>query len=427
MSTFDMRSIHGCDEWRNNAILTSDKIKPTRKDDQGGPGNASYSKNWSGQEEFFHTFREIGRDHVETRHQQQGPDELGTRHTIARLRRVPDTSRCVRRGHRSCDQKRLPTCRFGDGVSLSKRALFRHGLFFLENWYQAIRDLHTGLNVYSADLPSVVQVYRNEEPSAKGMLKSGVPREQLFFTSKVPPRSINYQDAKKCVDESLRKTGLTYIDLYLLHAPYGGKEGRLGAWKALVESVAEGKVRSIGVSNVSTLIDEGALEATSITCASESFLHHLRFDPSADFVPAVRCAPPRRARAVAKVPIERKRRRLERQSSRTPSMACASRHSAVVRAARRRPRSLQPTRSQHPRQRPLAPTSGEEVLEVTRADPASMGAAKGLRDFAQERHARPHRREPQHLRLRAEQGGHGRSAHQGLHALRLGPDQSFPE
>lgn len=92
-------------------------------------------------------------------------------------------------------------------------------------------------------------VYRNEEPAAKGMLKSGVPRGQLFFTSKVPPRSINYDDAKKCVSESLRKTGLDYIDLYLLHAPYGGKEGRLGAWKALVESVAEGKVRSIGVSN----------------------------------------------------------------------------------------------------------------------------------------------------------------------------------
>lgn len=90
-------------------------------------------------------------------------------------------------------------------------------------------------------------VYRNEEPAAKGMLQSGgIPREQLFFTSKVPPRSINYEDAKKCVNESLRKTGLDYIDLYLLHAPYGGKDGRLGAWKGLVECVAEGKVRSIG-------------------------------------------------------------------------------------------------------------------------------------------------------------------------------------
>ncbi|KAK3073459.1 hypothetical protein LTR53_004947 [Teratosphaeriaceae sp. CCFEE 6253] len=92
-------------------------------------------------------------------------------------------------------------------------------------------------------------VYRNEEPSAKGMLQAKIPREQLFYTSKVPPRSVNYDDAKACVDESLKKTGLQYIDLYLLHAPYGGKEGRLGAWRALVEAVDAGKVRSIGVSN----------------------------------------------------------------------------------------------------------------------------------------------------------------------------------
>lgn len=71
----------------------------------------------------------------------------------------------------------------------------------------------------------------------------------MFFTSKVPPKAINYKDATACIDESLRITGLDYIDLYLLHAPYGGKEGRLGAWKALVEAVESGKVRSIGVSN----------------------------------------------------------------------------------------------------------------------------------------------------------------------------------
>lgn len=91
--------------------------------------------------------------------------------------------------------------------------------------------------------------YKNEEPTAKGMLKSGLPRDQLYFTSKVPPKEINYEGAKKCIDESLKKTGLGYIDLYLLHAPYGGKEGRIGAWRALVEAVEAGKVRSIGVSN----------------------------------------------------------------------------------------------------------------------------------------------------------------------------------
>ncbi|CZT22449.1 related to 2,5-diketo-D-gluconic acid reductase [Ramularia collo-cygni] len=92
-------------------------------------------------------------------------------------------------------------------------------------------------------------MYRNEEPSAKGMLKSGVPRDQLYFTSKVPPKEVTYEGAKKAVEESLQKTGLGYIDLYLIHAPYGGTDGRLGAWKALVEAVDAGKVKSIGVSN----------------------------------------------------------------------------------------------------------------------------------------------------------------------------------
>jgi diketogulonate reductase-like aldo/keto reductase len=91
--------------------------------------------------------------------------------------------------------------------------------------------------------------YRNEEPTAKGLLGAGIPRDQLFYTSKVPPKYINYEDAKRCIDESLAITKLQYIDLYLLHAPYQGTEGRLGAWKALVEAVKDGKVRSIGVSN----------------------------------------------------------------------------------------------------------------------------------------------------------------------------------
>ncbi|KAF1954937.1 Aldo/keto reductase [Byssothecium circinans] len=91
--------------------------------------------------------------------------------------------------------------------------------------------------------------YRNEAASADGMKKSGIPREQLYFTTKIPPREINYNNAKNHIENSLKETGFDYIDLYLLHAPYGGKEGRIGAWKALVEGVEAGKIRSIGVSN----------------------------------------------------------------------------------------------------------------------------------------------------------------------------------
>ena len=57
-------------------------------------------------------------------------------------------------------------------------------------------------------------------------------------------------DATKAqVSQTLQVTGLDYIDLMLIHAPYGGSANRKGAWKALVEAVEEGKIRSIGVSN----------------------------------------------------------------------------------------------------------------------------------------------------------------------------------
>jgi diketogulonate reductase-like aldo/keto reductase len=91
--------------------------------------------------------------------------------------------------------------------------------------------------------------YRNEEASAEGIKKSGIPREELFFTTKIPPKDMRYDTAKGHIENTLKITGLDYVDLYLLHSPYGGKENRLGAWKALVEGVEGGKIRSIGVSN----------------------------------------------------------------------------------------------------------------------------------------------------------------------------------
>lgn len=91
--------------------------------------------------------------------------------------------------------------------------------------------------------------YRNEQPSAEGMKKSGISREELFFTTKIPPKDMRYDTAKAHIENTLKITGFDYVDLYLLHSPYGGKENRIGAWKALVEGVEAGKVRSIGVSN----------------------------------------------------------------------------------------------------------------------------------------------------------------------------------
>ena len=99
--------------------------------------------------------------------------------------------------------------------------------------------------------------YRNEAPCGSAILKSGIPRKDIFFTSKIPTRSLSYDNAKNHIANTLKETGLEYIDLMLIHAPYGGAEGRKGTWKALVEAHEEGKIRSLGISNYGVIhLDE---------------------------------------------------------------------------------------------------------------------------------------------------------------------------
>lgn len=93
------------------------------------------------------------------------------------------------------------------------------------------------------------QAYRNEKPCADAIRTSGLPREEIFFTSKIGPKEMGYDRTKKSIEKSFEETGLEYIDLMLIHAPYGGSEARNGTWKALVEAQTAGKIRSLGVSN----------------------------------------------------------------------------------------------------------------------------------------------------------------------------------
>lgn len=90
------------------------------------------------------------------------------------------------------------------------------------------------------------QSYFNEEKVGSAIKKSGVPREEIFITSKVWIEHYGYEKCKQSVLESLKKLQTNYIDLMLLHQPFGDI---YGAWKALVELYKEGKIRAIGVSN----------------------------------------------------------------------------------------------------------------------------------------------------------------------------------
>lgn len=93
--------------------------------------------------------------------------------------------------------------------------------------------------------------YFNEADVGRAVKDSGIPRKEIFITSKLWLQDYGYEAAKKGLDTSLEKLGMDYVDLYLLHQPYGDVAG---AWKALEEAKAAGKIRSIGVSNMTPKI-----------------------------------------------------------------------------------------------------------------------------------------------------------------------------
>jgi diketogulonate reductase-like aldo/keto reductase len=88
--------------------------------------------------------------------------------------------------------------------------------------------------------------YMNEAAVGKAIRKSGVPREELFITTKHWIQSNGYDETKKAFENSLKKLQLDYLDLYLIHQPFGDVYGE---WRAMQDLYKEGKVRAIGVSN----------------------------------------------------------------------------------------------------------------------------------------------------------------------------------
>ncbi|HHY67062.1 aldo/keto reductase [Kyrpidia sp.] len=88
--------------------------------------------------------------------------------------------------------------------------------------------------------------YQNEEAVGKAIQRSGVPREEIFVTTKLWVQDTGYDRTKKAFEKSLKRLGLDYLDLYLIHQPFGDV---YGSWRAMEELYREGKIRAIGVSN----------------------------------------------------------------------------------------------------------------------------------------------------------------------------------
>lgn len=88
--------------------------------------------------------------------------------------------------------------------------------------------------------------YKNEEAVGRGLKNCGVPRDQLFVTSKLWVEDASYERARVAIDKSLKRLGLDYLDLYLIHQPFSDVHG---AWRAMEEAHRAGKLRAIGLSN----------------------------------------------------------------------------------------------------------------------------------------------------------------------------------
>lgn len=88
--------------------------------------------------------------------------------------------------------------------------------------------------------------YQNEEAVGRAVKHSGIPREELFITTKAYIHQMGYDKTKAAFEESLEKLGTSYLDLYLIHMPFGDY---YGAWRAMEELYKTGKIRAIGVCN----------------------------------------------------------------------------------------------------------------------------------------------------------------------------------
>ena len=136
----------------------------------------------------------------------------------------------------------MQTVKLNNGVEMP---IIGFGVFQVKDLDECERSVVDAIET-GYRLIDTAQSYENEEAVGKAIKKSNVAREDLFITTKLWIQSNGYEGTKKAFKSSLKRLQLDYLDLYLIHQPFGDVYGE---WKAMQELYKEGKVRAIGVSN----------------------------------------------------------------------------------------------------------------------------------------------------------------------------------
>lgn len=140
------------------------------------------------------------------------------------------------------NQTKIPFVTLSNGVKMPGIGF---GVFQINDLQQCEESVYDALLTGYRLIDTAVS-YQNEAAVGRAIKRSGIPRDELFITSKMWLQDVNYEGAKKSYQRSLDKLQLDYLDLYLLHQPYNDI---FGAWRALEELYQQGKVKAIGISN----------------------------------------------------------------------------------------------------------------------------------------------------------------------------------
>jgi len=165
----------------------------------------------------------------------------------------------------------VPNIRLNNGVDIPQ---FGFGVFQVppDQTAQAV------LQAFEAGYRHIdtAQLYRNEEGVGRGIADSGLPREEIFITTKLANAAHGFDSAIAELETSLTKLGLDYIDLYLIHWPLPHLDRYVEAWKGFEKLLADGKARSIGVSNFTVAhLDRLAKETDTVPAVNQIELHPL--------------------------------------------------------------------------------------------------------------------------------------------------------
>lgn len=165
----------------------------------------------------------------------------------------------------------VPNIRLNNGVEIPQ---FGFGVFQIEpdQTATAVRE------AFAAGYRHIdtAQMYRNEEGVGAAIADSGLPRDEVFVTTKLNNQGHGYENAISELDDSLKRLRLDHVDLYLIHWPLPHQDNYVDTWKGFEKLLADGKARAIGVSNFQPAhLDRLAKETGTVPAVNQIELHPL--------------------------------------------------------------------------------------------------------------------------------------------------------